>query len=230
MNPPKDPLRSTIACCGCPHIAIVGLLAAFCLWALGTQLTCAEPSWIDDRAVQQQLDSGQVAVRITFDSGESRTRVNAAVSINATPEAIWRVLTDCEHAASFVPGVKRCRRIESAPDGSWETFEQEVKYSWLMPTVTCVIRAEYKRPRRIDFKRVSGDLKEERGTWVLAAAESHPPASHDATIAEYELYVDPGFWVPRVLLRHSLRGELAAALSALRTRAESGAPQHSPGS
>jgi hypothetical protein len=125
------------------------------------------------------------------------------------------VLTDCEHAANFIPGVKRCRRVQSAPDDSWEIVEQEAKYSWWMPAVTTVVRAEYKRPQRIDFKRISGDLKQEEGSWVLESA------ADAATIVEYELYVDPGFWIPRVLLRHSLRSELPAALTAVRERAES---------
>jgi uncharacterized protein YndB with AHSA1/START domain len=178
--------------------------------------TSAQASWLDDQAVQQQLAAGQVAVRILFDGDESSMRINAAVRIKASPEAIWSVLTDCDHAATFIPGVKRCRRVKSAPDGTWEFIEQESKYSWLMPSVTTVVQADYQRPRRIDFRRVSGDLKEEEGTWLLETDHDGP-----TTIVEYELHVDPGFWIPRVLLRHSLRTELPAALAAVRTRAES---------
>lgn len=181
-------------------------------------LTQAEAAWVADQTVQQQLSDGKVAVRIEFEDGPSRIRIQAAVKINASPEAIWSVLTDCEHASSFIPGVKRCRRVQSAPDDSWEIIEHEAKYSWLMPPITSVIRAEYKRPDRIDFQRISGDLKYEQGDWVLEPASS---ADDPATIVEYELHVDPGFWVPRALLRHSLRSELPAALTALRQRAES---------
>jgi len=205
----------------------------------------AETAWVQDQIVQQQLSDRQVAVRVEFDGDQSRMHVRAAVRINASPQSIWQVLTDCDHAASFIPGVKHCRRVQSAPDGSWDLIEQSAKYSWLMPPVTCVVRADYKRPRRIDFKRVSGDLKDEEGTWLLemaspsisqempaAAALTHPPpnaaldASHPATtIVEYELHVDPGFWIPRVLLRHSLRTELPAALTALRARSENTATE-----
>lgn len=177
----------------------------------------AEAQWVADQTVQQQLADGKVAVRIEFEGEPSRIRVQAAVKINAGPEAIWSVLTDCEHASSFIPGVKHCRRIQSAPDDSWEILEHEAKYSWLMPAITSIIRAEYKRPDRIDFQRISGDLKYEQGDWVL----EQPSAQDPATILEYDLHVDPGFWVPKVLLRHSLRSELPAALTALRQRAES---------
>jgi Polyketide cyclase / dehydrase and lipid transport len=224
---------------------------------LGTILpiaTWAQVPWVDEQTVQQQLAAGQVAVRTVFDGGQSRVRVHAAVRINANPEAIWRVLTDCEHAAHFIPGVKRCHRMQTAPDGSWDLIEQESKYSWLMPSVRCVVRADYKRPERIDFKGVRGDLKDWEGYWLLEpqGRQGHggggdsiatdtgettpgpstqlPPtparATDEVTIVEYDLYVDPGFWIPRVLLRHSLRTELPAALAALRERSEdtAGAP------
>jgi carbon monoxide dehydrogenase subunit G len=187
-------------------------------------VTWAQGSWVDDQTVQQQLAAGQVAVRIEFDGDESRVSVNAAVKIKASPEVIWSVLTDCDHAASFIPGVKRCRRVKSASDGTWEVIEQESKYSWLMPPVTTVVQADYLRPQRIDFRRVSGDLKDEDGTWLLEVDHGGPSAN-GPTIVEYELHVDPGFWIPRVLLRHSLRTELPAALRALRSRAEQNGPQ-----
>ena len=196
--------------------AVLGTLLPIATWA-------AQGSWVDDQTVQQELAAGQVAVRISFDGNESRMRVSAAVRIKASPEAIWSVLTDCEHAASFIPGVKSCRRVKSAPDGTWEVIEQESKYSWLMPSVTTVVQADYRRPQRIDFRRLSGDLKDEDGTWLLET-DHGGPAPGNTTLVEYELHVDPGFWIPRVLLRHSLQSELPAALTALRNRAESTDP------
>lgn len=191
--------------------AVLGVLLPNVAWP--------QDNWVNEKSVQQQLAAGEVAVRIVFDGDESHVRVDAAVKINAGADAVWRVLTDCDHAANFIPGVKRCRRVQTAPDNSWEIIEQESKYSWLMPSVTTVVRADYKRPQRIDFKRVSGDLKDETGAWVL---DSVPPAgTHgNSTIVEYELHVDPGFWIPRVLVRHSLRTELPAALAAIRERVE----------
>ena len=187
----------------------------------------AEAAWIQDPTVQQQLADRQVAVRVEFDD-QSRIHVRAAVRINASPESIWHVLTDCDHAASFIPGVKRCHRLTMAPDDSWVIVEQEAKYSWLMPTVKCVIRADYKRPRRIEFKRLSGDLKQEEGVWMLEPANTGAadPASDPVTTVVYELFVDPGFWIPRVLLRHSLRSELPEAFIAVRTRVESASAGH----
>jgi hypothetical protein len=212
--------------CGLDRQHSVGLRAKVCA-AAGTLLPLvavgAQASWLNDQTVQQELATGQVAVRVAFEDDQNRMQVHAAVRIHASPETVWGVLTDCDHAASFIPGVKSCRRLKSAPDGSWDIVEQEAKYSWLMPAITSVIRADYKRPERIDFKRVSGDLKAEDGYWMLVDPPPQAGGSDDSreTMVEYELHVEPGFWIPKFLLRHSLRTELPAVLKAVRTRSES---------
>jgi uncharacterized protein YndB with AHSA1/START domain len=131
----------------------------------------AQSPWLSDPAVQQRLAAGEVVVATVTasDSGHPRGHIHAAVRIRATPEAIWRVMTDCQQAPRYVPGLKRCRLIDGAPDGSWQDIEHEVRYSWLLPTIRYVFRAQYDRPHRIDFHRISGDLKEEEGTWLLSA-------------------------------------------------------------
>jgi uncharacterized protein YndB with AHSA1/START domain len=189
----------------------VCLLAVLVLPVTGT----AQEDWVTAADVQQRLAAGEVVVTTApvVDAGRPRGRVLAAVLIKATPEAIWRVLTDCVQAPLFVPGLKRCRRINGASDGSWEEFEQEVQYSWFLPTLSFVFRAEYERPHLIRFRRISGDLKDEEGTWVLTST-----TDGSATVVQYEAYVDPGFWVPQVLVNRSLRKDLPAALSGLRER------------
>jgi len=160
-----------------------------------------------------------VQTTTAIDPSRPRGWIRAAVRIEAQPEAVWRVMTDCRQASAFVPGLKYCRRIGGAADGRWEDIEQEVRYSWLLPSVRYVFRAEYDRPRRIDFHRLSGDLKEEEGEWSLTRT-----ADGRSTDVEYELYLDPGFWIPQVLVTRSLRKDLPAALGGLRERVEMAQP------
>ena len=198
------------------HRAMAAVMAALLPLAAGAQV-----SWLENPEIQRRLAAGEVVVRSTLDPSQPRGRVSAAVRINAIPEAIWSVMTDCEQAVTFVPGLKRCRRVRSAPDGAWDLIEHEVKYSWLLPTIRYVFRATYQRPLRIDFRRVSGDLKDEQGTWLL-----EPVPDGSATIVQYEVYLDPGFWVPQALVRHSLRDDLPALLEGLRERVEKVEPAH----
>lgn len=177
----------------------------------------AQSAWTDDPQVRQRLRAGEVVVAAGApeDPQHPRGLVQAAVRIAGSPEAIWKVLTDCQQALTYVPGLRGCRRIDSAPDGSWADIEHVVHYSWMLPTVRYVFRAEYQRPHRIDFHRVSGDLKEEQGTWLL-----RPSQDGAATLVEYQVYIDPGFWIPQFLVHRSLRKDLPAALNGLRERVE----------
>ena len=184
---------------------------------LGSFAASTAASWVADVQVQRRLAEGEVVVEAATasDAGGSRGRVRAAVLIKAEPKAIWSVLIDCREALRFVPGLKLCRRIDGSPDLRWQDIEQEIHYSWYLPTVHNVLRADCVPPHRIDFHRVSGDLKQEEGTWLLT-----PTADGSATVVEYEMYLDPGFWIPQWLVTRTLRKDLPAALSGLRERVE----------
>jgi Polyketide cyclase / dehydrase and lipid transport len=196
------------------RVALIVLALALRVPAASTM----EAGWAAAPEVQRRLASGEIVVEptTTVDPTHPRGGVRAAVLIRAAPEAIWSVMTDCAQTLLFVPGLRRCRRLEGAADGRWEDIEQEIRYAWYLPSVVYVFRADYQRPRRIDFHRISGDLKEEEGTWVLRAI---PDGS--ATVVEYEMYLDPGFWVPQFLVSRTLRKDLPAALAGLRARVES---------
>ncbi len=181
------------------------------LGALFPVLASAESAWLEDPAIQGRLAAGEIVVHVGPDS----QHVSAAVIIHAPAAAVWKVITDCEEAPRFMPGMKVCRRLDAAPDGSWENIEREYKYSWLMPAAHDVVRTEYHKPQRIDFQRVSGDFRDQKGAWLLTAS-----ADGAATVLEYQFYVDLGFWLPRSLIQRSLRSDLPAAMKAVRARAE----------
>jgi hypothetical protein len=196
--------------CGAPALVLASLAPCAAL----AQAHPEPPSaWLATPAIEQRLRAGEVVVETAaaIDAAHPRGRVRAAVEIPASPEAIWKIMTDCAEAPSFVPGLKRCRRIDGAADGSWDDIEQEVRYAWFLPIVRYVFRARYDRPHRVDFRRVSGDLKEEEGTWRLIETPDR-----SATVVEYDMYVDPGFWIPQALVVRSLRRDLPAALEGLR--------------
>jgi carbon monoxide dehydrogenase subunit G len=186
---------------------------ALTLVLLQPSVAASPGEWIANPAIQQRLAAGDVVVAASIDPAHPRGRVRAAVRIKAPPEAIWSIVTDCRQAVAFVPGLRHCRRIDGAPDGSWQDVEHEVRYSWLLPSVRYVFRAVYERPNRIDFHRISGDLKQEEGTWLLTADGA-------GTVVEYEVYLDPGFWIPQALVTRSLRRDIPAVLTGLRACVE----------
>lgn len=201
----------------CGSLALIALALALAALPPAARALAAESGWLANPQVQRRLMAGEIVVETpaAVDPERPRGRVRAAVLIHARPETIWRVMTDCAQMLRFVPGLKRCRRVARAPDGAWEDIEQQIRYSWYLPTVVTVLRADYDRPRRIDFHRVSGDLRQEQGTWMLEAT-----ADGSATVVGYEMTLEPGFWVPQFLVDRSLRRDLPAVLAGLRERVE----------
>lgn len=197
------------------ELAFITLIGACAL--LASVARAAEGGWLADTQVQRRLAAGEVVVEAATasDPEGSRGRIRAAVLIEARPEAIWAVITDCREAVEFVPGLRLCRRIDGAPDGRWVKIEQEIDYSWFLRTVHNVLRADCDPPRRIDFHRVSGDLKQEEGSWLLT-----PTPGGSATVVEYEMYLDPGFWIPQWLINRTLRKDVPGALAGLREHVE----------
>jgi uncharacterized protein YndB with AHSA1/START domain len=185
-------------------------------------LTAAELARLGDGAV---LVDGEVAPELPAGN------VRAAVQIEATPERVFRTLTDCAEALRFVPHLRRCAVLDAAPDNSWQVVEQQIDYGWFMPKAYYVFRAEYERFARIRFSNVRGDFRENRGTW-----EFRPTVDGKATIVTYRLQVVPRFYVPRWMMRMTLKRDLPALMAGLRAHAETdpagppgpSAGQHSP--
>jgi len=163
--------------------------------------------------VQTRLARGGVAIRSVVDGRHAHATVEAAIRIHAAARAIRPLITRCKYAAWLISGLKRCRVLRTGPRDAWAIIEHEIKYSWLVPTVHSVFRAEYHPPRRMDFHRVAGNLKYEVGSWNLL------PSRGGATTVDYRISLEPGFWVPRFLIRRSLYRKLPAALRALRRHA-----------
>jgi Polyketide cyclase / dehydrase and lipid transport len=174
----------------------------------------AQSAWLQRPAVQARLAAGKVVARSALDARHGSASVDAAIRVHAPPEAIWPLITQCRYAAILIPGLRHCKRLRSAPDGSWAIIEHDIKYAVLLPQVHSVFRADFHPPLRMDFHRIAGSLKEETGSWILQ------PSADGTTTVEYRVSMKPGFWVPHSMIRRSLQKQLPAALVALRAHAQ----------
>lgn len=181
----------------------------------------ASNAWLSSRAVQARLSSGAVAVRTIIGSKPSRGTVEAAIRIHASAGEIWPFITQCRYAAWLIPGLRRCRVLETAPDGSWADIEHVIRYSLFTPTMHSVFRAEFHPPYRMDFHRIGGNLKHEAGSWSLL------PSAGGTTTVVYRVSLQPGFWIPKFVVRRALHRQLPAALRSLRDHAQESAATES---
>ena len=191
-----------------------------------------EPSagWVLTAAQLKRLESGGILSDGDITADPPVADFRAAILIAASLEQVFRTLTDCADALRFVPHLKRCAVVDTAPDGRWQDVEQTVDYGWLAPRARYVFHAEYDRYASIRFSHVRGDFHENHGSW-----EFTPMRGGTATIVTYRARVSPAFYVPRWLMRSMLKRDLPDLMRGLRARAEAtrqqsatSAPEPSP--
>lgn len=191
----------------------------FCLVVLAATHTAAAgaDAWQLSEAQIAAVRAGEVvvvAVRERGAAGHRTATINAAVLVRAPIEAVFKVMTDCPAAASWVPHLVSCAVLEADVQGGWEVIAHEVDYGWFAPRVRYAFRATYTDARSIRFEHVSGDFETNEGMWSL-----RPTDSGTATLVTYRVRSRPRMYVPNWLYERSIRAEIPALLKALRERA-----------
>jgi hypothetical protein len=163
----------------------------------------------------RQLKAGTIVAEGDIAPDRMAADVRAAVQVSAPPETVFRTLTDCSLALRFVPHLKRCAVVDTAPDGSWQEVEHQSDYGWLVPRATYVFRADYEKFSRIRFSHLRGDFRVNEGVW-----EFLPVDEGRATLVTYQARLVPDFYVPRWMMRSMLKRDLPELMRGLRTQAQ----------
>jgi uncharacterized membrane protein len=182
------------------------LAAAACVHAGEIPLSDAEARLVARR---------EVLVRATLDANHRRGTVRAAVLIDAPPSVVFHAMTRCVDAFEFVPHLKSCRVLDSAPDASWGVVEHEIDFGWYTPRIRWTFRADFVPDKSIAFRQISGDFKKNEGAWELEAG-----ADGQSTVLKYRAAIDPPGFIPNWLARSTYKRELPQMLDDLRQLCE----------
>jgi hypothetical protein len=197
-----------------PHAALLAAILRALPAALLIGRAAAEElpdtGWIDRASLQKgevQVDAEHV------DRDRGAFEIKAAIRIAARPEAIWKILAQCDDAPQYVPNVVSCRSKEKIDDGRAELFEQTVKPAFFLPTFEHVYRLDYVPYTQIGVHHVSGPLDMDGNWWLL-------PQDDGSIVLLHELAVTPGLPVPRFFVRGTMKRDIPKILVAVRDRAE----------
>ena len=192
----------------------MGAVRTFCILAIFLLCSLFYPGGAQGAeftpADELRLSRGEVLVDATRAPMGSGTRISAAIDVSLPAALVWPVMTDCERAPTFVPGLSSCRVLQRDAGGAWDIREHISSPGWPLPDFRTVFRSTYDPTRSVHFSRVDGDLKRSEGEWLLLPL--HGGAS---TRIVYVAEVEYDTWAPAFILRDHLAAQMRRVLLAL---------------
>jgi len=151
-------------------------------------------------AVMPWLAWAKPGVQVEREHNVFQIRVEVPVAVDA--RTAWRVLTDYNHLAEFVPGMRSSRVISAA--GAPLRVEQkgEIGFLFFIRNFEVVLEVEEIPPMLLKFHATGGDMKRMQGEWRIHAGA-------ETVDIEYQAEIEPDFWVPPLigtaLMRRDIR-------------------------
>jgi hypothetical protein len=168
-----------------------------------------------DKQLESKLAKGEVVVGLK-DVGSTKF-VTGKILIDHPPEKVWPIMVNpFEFQGRIAPRVKKVEVVTDKSNLSVLQMTLDTNPIPFLPQVSYVVESKYLQTEnsgKIEFRRVSGSLKDFRGYWDMAPADGGKKTS-----LTYSMYIDPGFFLPQWAVRESVKVELPRTLLALKAR------------
>ncbi len=166
-----------------------------------------------DRLPSVQRDSlrkGQTVV--TGDRGKYVARV----LVTASPDAVWRVLTDYGNLYKFIPNMSSSKILENR--GDRKVIEQvDSRQVFLVPIVSRTKLAITETNRRqIDFRLIDGDLAKMEGYWKIEPVSTVPRRPPTQVLITYSINAQPNGSTPADAFYSIFKDALGDTLQAIK--------------
>lgn len=141
--------------------------------------------------------------------------VRATQRLNVGFNDLIRTLTDYDRFSEFMPNVENSKIVKKNDESIWV----ETKLDFGLFDVSYVLAMESiidqdEGRASINWKRVSGDLRDIQGSWNLLRLA-------DGTAVEYISYIDPGRMIPGWIQNMLTKGAVPELFAAISDRSKS---------
>lgn len=168
-----------------------------------------------------------VQVKVSTEKRPSRERrILASVVIPQPVEDVWKIITDYEHLADFIPSLTSSTLI---PNSEGRIRLEQIGTQCFLKVKFCarvVLDMSEHFPHKVGFSMKEGDFRMFEGAWHLSPIEASPTesgqtspeterSSYQATELSYDLAVKPPLAMPVQLIEHHIRHNLTVNLEAI---------------
>lgn len=143
------------------------------------------------------VPAAEVSVRASRDG--QVLRVEAIAEFDADLHETWRVLTDYDHLADFIPGMLESRIVDRGTRGPVVEQRGEAKVLFFVYPINVRLAVEEYPYERIVSHAVSGNFKRMDGAYTIEAAAARVRLRYVGTLVP-DFFVPPliGAWVLRL--------------------------------
>lgn len=164
---------------------------------------------------RNSLRNGQTVV--TGDKGKYVARV----LVTASPDAVWRVLTDYANLYKFIPNMTSSKILENR--GDRKVIEQvDSRQVFLISIVSRTKLAIQETDRKqIDFRLIDGDIDKMEGYWKIEPVSSVPRRPPNQVLITYTINAQPNSSTPADAFYSIFKDALGDTLQAIKKEIKS---------
>lgn len=157
--------------------------------ALGLGLVTGDAFAQDDSA----LGSGKVSVSTRPVKGSDVSELVVRAVIDAPPEKVWQIVSDCGRFEQRMPNIEAAREIKREGNRTWCDVELHLPFPLSnLRAVSVATHTESTGVWSRTWELVEGDYEFNDGSWVLTPFEN----DWNRTLAVYKVHAKPKTAVP----------------------------------
>ncbi|MFJ9452416.1 SRPBCC family protein [Herbaspirillum sp. NPDC101397] len=173
-----------------------------------------------DADAQTAAGEPDISVVMTHAKGYPQFAVTAKMTTNADIARSWKVLTDYDRLAEFVPNLSHSQ--VTSREGNERVVIQNgfAQFLFLRQNIDLVLHVTEQAMDAIDIRLVSGNMREYQARWELQSLQAQQPGDEGRTRISYAGIIAPDFYVPTLFGATLMKRDLRNMLNAVKAEME----------
>lgn len=166
---------------------------------------------------EARLANGEILIATQNVAGSDVPKAVVTGVINAPPERIWAIVSDCDRYEGRLPRIRAAREVERS--GNTVVCEVTVALPFPISDLTARTRATHTagpREWRREWTLIEGDYQRNDGSWVLTPFQG----DSNRTLVVYTVHAEPNNRVPQRLRNRAQESSLPDVIETLRNLTE----------